>query len=407
MGIGSMRRGRKVKFRLRNLRIWQLAIEIADEPMDFQKNFKKGLCIKHRAESLFPIPSALYRLAENFHVIKLIHILIISVVLTITSTVGYAKQEHLIQGRTMGTIYRVKVVAGSNQGIVELKDKIDKRLVEINNSMSTYQKDSDISRFNNMKQANQPFEISGDFYRVMITGKSIFDLSDGAWDGTVNPLVNLWGFGQRGRRKDLPQKQEVTALLPRIGFDKIQIFPNRTLVKTNKDVSVDLGSIAKGFGVDQVAEVVRRAGYHNYLVEIGGEIYASGKRQDGKLWRIGINRPRKDAAINDVYKIVDLNNQAFATSGDYRNFFEVDGIRYSHVIDPRTGYPVSNGIVSASIIADNCTLADGLATAVMVMEPDKGLHLINRLEGVEGLIIIEKPDGSLRPFASKNFKAGP
>ena len=338
---------------------------------------------------------------------RLIQALAIFLVLVCFPVICFSNQEHLIQGRTMGTIYRVKVVAGSNQGIEALKYKIEKRLAQINDSMSTYQKDSDISRFNNMQQVNQPFEISDDFYRVMVTGKSIFDLSNGAWDGTVNPLVNLWGFGQRGRRRDLPQKQEIAALLPRIGFEKIQILPNRTLVKKNKDISVDLASIAKGFGVDQVAEVVRRAGYQNYLVEIGGEIYASGKRQDGKLWRIGINRPRKDAAFNDVYKIIELNNQAFATSGDYRNFFEVDGIRYSHVIDPRTGYPVSNGIVSASIIADNCTLADGLATAVMVMELDKGLHLIDRLEGVEGLIIIEKPDGSLRTFASKNFKARP
>ena len=169
-------------------------------------------------------------------------------------------------------------------------------------------------------------------------------------------------------------------------------------------MTLDLASIAKGYGVDQVAEIVRQAGFNNYLVEIGGEIAASGKRRDGKWWRIGINRPRKEANFNDVYKAVDLRNKAFATSGDYRNFFEIEGVRYSHVIDPRTGYPVSNGIVSVSIIAPNCTVADGLATAVMVMGPEKGLNLINHLEDVEGLIIIEKTDGSLYEHPSAGFE---
>ncbi|MCP4623475.1 MAG: FAD:protein FMN transferase [bacterium] len=314
-----------------------------------------------------------------------------------------AKREHLIQGRTMGTTYHVKIVAGDQQGIGSLKNMIDARLAEINNSMSTYKKDSEISRFNELKQTGQAFEISDDFYRVMRTARIIFELSEGAWDGTVNPLVDLWGFGRAGRQTYLPQKQQIAELLPEIGFDKILISANGVLMKKSKTITLDLSSIAKGYGVDEVAQIINKAGFDDYLVEIGGEIYASGQRQDGKLWRLGINRPRQDAAFNEVYKIVDLDNQAFATSGDYRNFFEVEGIRYSHVIDPRTGYPVSNGVVSVSIIAENCTPADGLATAVMVMGPGKGLDLINRLEGVEGLIIVEKPDGSFSDYYSQNF----
>ena len=314
-----------------------------------------------------------------------------------------AKQEHLIQGRTMGTTYHVKVVTENNQGISGLQEKIEARLVDINSSMSTYQKDSEIRRFNDMKLAGQAFEISGDFYRVMMTAKTIFELTDGAWDGTVNPLVDLWGFGRGGRQSVLPQKQEIAALLPEIGFEKIQILPGSTLVKQCQFVTLDLSSIAKGYGVDQIAKIIRKAGFNDYLVEIGGEIFASGQRKDGHLWRIGINRPRKDAAFNEVYKIVDLNNQAFATSGDYRNFFEVDGIRYSHVIDPRTGYPVSNGAVGVSIIAGNCTFADGLATALMIMGHAKGIVLINRLEDVEGLIVVESPDGSLVDYYSRGF----
>ena len=338
---------------------------------------------------------------------KFTQVLAISVILLFAPAICSAKQEHLIQGRTMGTTYHVKIVTGDNQSLGRLKDKIDARLVKINNSMSTYKKDSEISRFNELKQTDRAFEISDDFYRVMRTARTIFELSEGAWDGTVNPLVDLWGFGRAGRQVAAPQKQKIAALMPEIGFGNIQILPNRTLVKKNKLVTLDLSSIAKGYGVDQVAQIIHEFGFNDYLVEIGGEIFASGKRTDGNLWRVGINRPRKDAAFDDVYKIVDLNNQGFATSGDYRNFFEVDGIRYAHVIDPRSGYPTSNGVVSVSIIADSCTLADGLATAVMVMGAEKGMDLINRLERVEGLIIIEKTNGSLDAYYSKRFEVVP
>jgi len=336
--------------------------------------------------------------------IKFLQVFVIGISFLFAPAICDAQREHLIQGRTMGTTYHVKVVTDGFQSMAGLKEKIDARLVQINGSMSTYQPDSEISRFNDMNQAGRAFEISADFLRVMMTAKTIFELSEGAWDGTVNPLVDLWGFGRAGQQRAAPQKQKIAALMPEIGFENIQIVSNGILLKKNKFVTLDLSSIAKGYGVDQVAQILRKSGFNNYLVEIGGEIFASGQRADGNFWRIGINRPRKDAASNDVYKIVDLNHQGFATSGDYRNFFEVDGTRYSHVIDPRTGYPVSNGIVSVSIIADNCTLADGLATAVMVMGTEKGLDLINRLEGVEGLIIVEKSNGSLNAYYSNRFE---
>ncbi|MBT8368996.1 MAG: FAD:protein FMN transferase [Deltaproteobacteria bacterium] len=334
------------------------------------------------------------------------HTIMLAVVIALSfvPAICDAEREHLIQGRTMGTAYQVKILTGYSQGISGLKDKIDQRLTAINNSMSTYQIDSEISRFNDLKQEGQLFQISNDFFKVMKMAQTIFELSQGAWDGTVNPLVDLWGFGRTGRNREIPQKQAVAALLPDIGFDNIKILENAGLLKKRRSITLDLSSIAKGYGVDQVAEIVQQAGFKDYLVEIGGEIFACGRRKDGKLWRIGVNRPRKDAAFDEIYQVVELNHQAFATSGDYRNFFEIDGIRYSHVIDPRTGYPVSNGVVSVSIIAANCTFADGMATAVMVMGHDNGLELINRLDNVEGLIVVEKPDGSLIPLFSEGFK---
>jgi thiamine biosynthesis lipoprotein len=330
---------------------------------------------------------------------------IAALMLVLLPLVCEAKKEHLIQGRTMGTTYHLKIVTGYFQGIKGLKNKIEKRLGEINQSMSTYIKDSEISRFNDLGQADVKFEVTDDFFRVMQMGKKVYDLSEGAWDATVNPLVDLWGFGRAGRKNKIPPKRQVEALLPSIGFENIEIISPGYLIKKNASVTLDFSSIAKGYGVDAVAEVIHREGFQNYLVEIGGEVYASGLRKDGQPWRIGINRPQKDAAISNVYKVVRLRNKAFATSGDYRNFFEVNGIRYSHVIDPKTGYPVANGVVSVSIVSNTCTFADGLATAIMVMGHKNGLSLIDRLDDVEGLIVIEKPDGMLVDFYSRGFEA--
>ena len=317
-----------------------------------------------------------------------------------------ARTEHLIQGRTMGTIYRVKVVSSASGEIPGLKEKIERRLGEINRSMSTYMPDSEISRFNSFQQTGVKFKISDDFYQVMRVAEKVYQLSDGAWDGTINPLVDLWGFGREGIKTVIPDQTEIRRLRESVGFHYIEIMAPGYLIKKMPQITLDLSSIAKGYGVDAVAAVLRDDGFENFLVEIGGEIVAAGLRKDGGQWRIGINRPQKNAAINSVYKVVNLQDRAFATSGDYRIFFEIDGVRYSHVINPRTGYPVTNGVVSVSVLAADCTLADGLATAIMVMGHQKGLALINRLKGVEGLIIVEEPDGSLRDFFSMDFKAG-
>ena len=326
-------------------------------------------------------------------------------IILLVAAISEAKREHVIRGRTMGTTYSVKVVTGDLVRIEGVKEKIDERLAEINRSMSTYRKDSEISRFNRLKIIGQKFKISNDFFKVMKAGQKIHRLSSGAWDGTVNPLVDLWGFGRSGRQNKIPPQSEIAALLSDIGFENIEVLSPGFLVKRRAAVTVDLSSIAKGYGVDAVATLLRNLGYENYLVEIGGEIFATGHRKDSTRWRIGINRPRADAAFDAVYKVVELSNQGFATSGDYRNFFEIDGVRYSHIIDPRTGFPVLNRVVSASIISGTCALADGLATAVMVMGAKKGLELIDRLDGVEGIIVVEQTNGTLMDYYSKGFEA--
>jgi thiamine biosynthesis lipoprotein len=329
------------------------------------------------------------------------------IVALLIAAFGCGKTEHTLSGRTMGTTYAVKVVTGTFGAVAGLQAKIDRRLDEINRSMSPYLQESEISRFNRFRDVGAEFPISADFLRVMQLADRIHGLSEGAWDGTVNPLVDLWGFGRSGRADKRPPAEKIEDLLGDIGFDKIEIRDSGALVKRQASVSLDLSSIAKGYGVDQVAEEIRRAGFSDFLVEIGGEVYAAGVRTDGRPWRIGINRPKTDARFDEVYNIVSLRDRAFATSGDYRTFFVQDGVRYSHIIDPRTGYPVANGVVSVSILADNCTLADGLATAVMVMGAENGLALVNRIERVQGLIITERPDGTLVAHASRDIRLEP
>jgi len=303
----------------------------------------------------------------------------------------------------MGTTYHIKVVSDYFKNISGLKEKIDKRLEEINKSMSIYQKDSEISRFNRLKITGQRFEISQDFAQVFFIAKRLYWLTDGAWDGSIYPLVNLWGFGISEKNNKIPSKREIDRLLPNVGFDKIDLVEKRYLIKKKASVTLDLGSIAKGYAVDEVAELIKKEDLKNFLVEIGGEVYASGLRKDGGCWRIGVNSPRKDALYDEAYKVVTLKDKAFATSGDYRNFFEIDEKRYSHVLDPKTGHPVANGVVSVSIIADTCVFADGLATAVMVMGRGKGLELVKRIDDVECLIVVRNKDGTFKNFASRGF----
>lgn len=329
------------------------------------------------------------------------------IVALLIAAFGCGKTEHALTGRTMGTTYTVKVVTGYFGSVSGLQDRIDRRLEEINRSMSPYLKDSEISRFNRFQEVGVEFPVSADFLRVMQTAGLLYELSEGAWDGTVNPLVDLWGFGRSGRSDRRPPAEKIEALLRGVGFDKIEVRDSGALVKRQAAVSLDLSSIAKGYGVDQVADEVRRAGFGDFLVEIGGEVFAAGLRPDGRPWRVGINRPKTDARFDEVYKVVELRDQAFATSGDYRNFFVENGVRYSHIIDPTTGCPVPRGVVSASILAETCTLADGLATAVMVMGAEKGIALIDRLDRVHGLIVTELPDGSLRDHYSKSMRPEP
>ncbi len=312
------------------------------------------------------------------------------------------QREVSITGKTMGTYYSIKIISPRHMNTTSLKQGIDVCLKMVNRSMSCFIPNSEISNFNRTG-ADKLFKISNDFYQVMQQSEKLFKMTNGAWDGTVKPLVDIWGFGTKKDISRIPDKNTIIKLLSDTGFDKI-VIGKKTLLKKKASVTLDLASIAKGYGVDSVGKFLKGSGFKNFVVDIGGEVYASGTKKPGHPWIIGVSRPDENFLSQSLYMKIKLTNQAIATSGDYRNFIEVKGKIFSHIIDPSTGYPIDNGVVSASVIAENCTFADGLATALMVMGHRKGVELVNRLKNTECLIIVKNKDGSLTSWESDNFK---
>ncbi len=318
-----------------------------------------------------------------------------------TDTTHALRQQYEFSGRTMGTYYTVKFISKKNEPQKFWQTRIDTLLRQINRRLSMYDPKSELSVFNNTAPG-QPHHLSTDFHAVLTQADTLYTISGGAWDGTIKPLVDLWGFGVSGRDRPVPGKAQIDRARSFVGFHRIRLQKGLSVVK-EAPVTLDLGSIAKGYGVDALLAIILDSGIDDALVEIGGELSAAGKNRKREPWTVGINRPDKSFANRNLIKIVQLNRQAIATSGDYRNFFEQDGKTYSHIIDPRTGYPTVNHIVSASVVANNCTFADGLATALMVMDTEEGIALVNQTPDTECLIIREQGD-QLIEHASHGFE---
>ena len=278
------------------------------------------------------------------------------------------RQEYLMQGKTMGTTYNIKVV-GENIDTVKLQQGIDEKLIQLNQEMSTYITDSELSIFN-QSTSLEPISVSLGLARVLKEAIRLGELSEGALDVTVGPLVNLWGFGPEYRPETVPSDELLAETKARIGLDKL-VFENGMLNKKIPDLYVDLSTIAKGYGVDLVAEFIEANGINNYLVEIGGEMRVKGFKHTGELWHVAIEKPLSNERA--VHQIIVPKDNAVATSGDYRIYFEADGQRFSHIIDPKTGKPINHKLVSVTVIHPSSMTADGLSTAMMVMGEEKAL----------------------------------
>ncbi len=318
---------------------------------------------------------------------------------------GCSKNEMVnMAGQTMGTTYHIKIAEPgiTQKTLTKWHNQVDSVLREINRQMSTYQPQSEISQFNTWP-AGRPFHVSPDFMNVLRLSLRIYRESDGAFDVTVGPLVDLWGFGKEGKRSTPPGADEIKKALAKVGSDHVRIAGDSLIVKEVPGLQLDFSAVAKGYGVDAVAALLSRNKIQNYMVEIGGEVLVRGTKF-GKHWRIGIDRPSPGLAPGQqLDAILQLTDKTMATSGDYRNFFTFHDTLFSHEINPKTGKPVHNGVASVTILAPSCALADAMATAIMVMGEKRGMEWVESKPEVEALII-KRQDNSFKEIFSSGFK---
>ncbi|MCP4092627.1 MAG: FAD:protein FMN transferase [Planctomycetes bacterium] len=298
-------------------------------------------------------------------------------------------------GKTMGVTWNATIAVVSNangtdaaETLAAIQDALDR----VDQRMSTYKPESEISRFA-LATAGTAFKVSAETAMVVREAQRIAALSHGAFDATVMPLVDLWGFGPATPSGTAPTEDELQATLEICGWKKLTVGDRHTLRKTVDGLKIDLSAIAKGYGVDAVCEALKEQGWTDYMVEVGGELRTAGKSPSGGAWRIGIDAPRDMSnAGQDLQAVLQLGTVAVATSGDYRNFRYVDGERISHTIDPRYGVPVKHDLASVTVLAPNCMLADALATTCMVLGPEEGMKLIRGINHVECYMIIRDGD---------------
>lgn len=279
------------------------------------------------------------------------------------------------EGRTMGTYYAVKVVGTwSEEDKGRFQQAVEEELDDVNQRMSTYLEESELSRFNR-HPAETPFEVSASLQQVMQSALDIGRVSSGAYDITIGPLAEAWGFGPGGDKVEGEVSEEaIESLQASIGNEFLSLDTEvSTLTKSQAALRCDLSSIAKGFAVDRVAERLTSLGATDHWVEVGGEVRAAGLSGSGRVWRLGIERPQLMPGA--VQRLLPLADASVATSGDYRNYREIDGERFSHIIDPRTGRPIQHRLASVSVVHPQCMMADGWATALMVMGLDEGFRL--------------------------------
>jgi thiamine biosynthesis lipoprotein len=323
--------------------------------------------------------------------------IVFALLLSFTSckkTISYDNFAGFIQGTTYSIVF-------GNDGRLkaqDLKSEVEKILHDFDMSLSLYADSSILSKVNR----NEDIILDKFFTEAFKKSVEITKLTDGAFDITVGPLVSAWGFGPDAHKNFSESKRD--SLLKLVGMDKVKI-ENGRLVKTDPGINLDFNAIAQGYSVDVISDFFGSRGIKSFLVEIGGEVRVKGDKQ-GVLWRIGIDRPSDDNYFpgNDLQAVISLKDRSLATSGNYRKFYVEDGIKYSHTIDPRTGYPSKNQLLSATIIADECATADGIATACMVIGKDKTIEFLSLHPEYDAFLIYSDDSGNYQTWTSENLK---
>ncbi len=281
-----------------------------------------------------------------------------------------ASKIYEISGPIMGSSYHIKVVLTPDEQLLQnLRVGVSETLTRVDRLMSTYKQESEISQFNIAPQ-NQWFSVSAETFEVIALGQAISTKSEGYYDMTVGPLVNSWGFGPTGKPIKVPDEGQLQSALNRVGFGFLKLDAESSAISKAADIYLDLSSIAKGYAVDRVANYLEQNGVTDYLVEVGGEIRANGYKPGQETWRLAIESPTVEQ--RSIYKVIELTNAGLATSGDYRNYFEENGVRYSHTINPFTGKPVQHQLTSVSVVRPTSAEADAMATMFMVMGTERG-----------------------------------
>ena len=297
------------------------------------------------------------------------------------------------EGLVFGTVYKI-----TYQSQEDLHQEIKQTLQDVDNSLSPYNKNSIITRINH----NEDTTLNKAFTDVFNLSQKISQETDGAFDITVAPLVNAWGFGFKHALT--MDSLKVDSILQFVGYNKIKI-DNNKIIKQDKRIMLDCSSIAKGYGVDAVSQLLKGKGIQNFMVDIGGEVVVKGKNPRMKQWRIGINKPIDDSlSVNqELQTILEVTDLGMATSGNYRKFYYKDGKKYAHTIDPRLGTPIQHNILSATVIAKDCTTADAYATAFMVMGLEKAKKLLEKHPELLVYFIYDE-DGELKEYQSEGLE---
>ncbi len=291
-------------------------------------------------------------------------------------------------GQTMGTSYHITVVTDAGRFPDGIEDAVAELLERLDQSMSTYKPESELNKLNRLATGEE-ITISADLWQVLQGAQHIHALTLGAFDPTVGPLVDLWGFGPEDSGDKIPSEADIHALMAKVDFGQLRLASDNKVSKL-AEIELDLSAIAKGYAAQQVAALLKTRGFSNFLVEVGGELQLAGLNRKGTPWRIAIEVP--SLVPGGIEKIIAVSNIGVATSGDYRNYFERDGLRYSHTIDPRSGKPITHHLASVTVLADTATVADALATAFMVMGVDKTLELAGQRD-IPVYLLVKTADG--------------
>jgi len=292
-----------------------------------------------------------------------------------------------LHGSTMGTTYNIQYV-NNDESINKdmLLNETDDLLNSIDLLMSTWRSDSELSQINN-RPVGEWLSVSANTLYVLELALSISKKTHGAFDVTLEPLIEIWGFASNEVKKSIPDPKSIKYALKNIGYEHLEIDHDKGMIKKRMPIRINLSAIAKGYAVDKIAEHFDTKGIKAYLIEVGGELRLKGNKSNYAKWKVAIETPLIDKRKS--FQQMNITNRAIATSGDYRNFYEINGKRYSHTIDPVTGYTVTHGLASVTVISQTAAYADAIATALMVMGPDKGYHFCEKYK-IPAFFILQK-----------------